>query len=110
MSGDASTVIVGSPFHDGNKGHVRIFNLSEVLSTNSSNLSQTSIFPNPASDVININTNNEILKEVLIYNSLGQMVKKSNQIKVDTLNLDKGIYFITIETEQGKSTKKLIIN
>ena len=50
------------------------------------------------------------MKEVLIYNSLGQMVKKSNQIKVDTLNLDKGIYFITIETEQGKSTKKLIIN
>ena len=55
---------------------------------------QLTIYPNPATDVININSNQDI-NTVAIYDSTGKLVKKvmaTSQIQISDLNA--GIYFI----------------
>ncbi|MDD4528969.1 MAG: T9SS type A sorting domain-containing protein, partial [Bacteroidales bacterium] len=73
------------------------------------------IFPNPASNQVYINLKN-YNKETFkldIYNQLGMNVKTiminqmSNRINVSELS--NGIYFLKIETTNGVSCKKLII-
>ena len=113
ISGDGTKVAVGAPFNDGNgsnSGHVRVYDLSEVLSTETNSISNFNIYPNPATQQITLDLENSILKEVSIYNNLGQKVKRSKSKTINTSQLTSGIYFVTVETEQGKSTKKLIIN
>lgn len=64
------------------------------------------IYPNPFQDVLNIQYNGmEVSKaNILVYNSIGQIVihqKLETQLSLSTL--DKGIYFIKIISENGKS-------
>ena len=112
ISGDGTKLAIGAPFNDGNgsnSGHVRIYDLSEVLSTETNSLSNFNIYPNPASKQITLNLENSILKEVSIYNNLGQEVIKSKKETINTSKLTNGVYFISLETDKGKLTKKLII-
>ena len=90
-------------------GKVKVFDLSKSLKTKTF-LSNTFVFyPNPASKEIKIELNNSILKEVSIYNNLGQFIKSSKKTAIDTSKLESGIYFLQVETNKGKSTKKLVI-
>ncbi|MBI9039681.1 MAG: T9SS type A sorting domain-containing protein [Bacteroidales bacterium] len=70
------------------------------------------IYPNPASDVLNIASNNKI-KHIEILNFIGQNFfnKKldNNNIEINTSAFKSGIYFIRIETENGLKTKKVTI-
>lgn len=112
MSGDGTKIVIGAPFNDGNggnSGHVRVFDLSSVLSTENSTISEFNIYPNPASKQITLTLQNTVIKKVIIYNNLGQQVLKTKQKTINTSLLKKGIYFVDIETNKGKSTKKLII-
>lgn len=73
-----------------------------------------SIYPNPASDFINIkNDKNLTIKSISIINVLGQTVYKSGfKSQIAVRNLNKGIYMVKIDVaEAGQSiTKKIIIN
>ncbi|MFA6933420.1 MAG: T9SS type A sorting domain-containing protein, partial [Bacteroidales bacterium] len=73
------------------------------------------IYPNPASDIINLEINNTT-KEVLnlnIYNIMGSLVKtettavNNNQINISDLN--NGIYLIEIKSKDLITKQKLII-
>jgi Secretion system C-terminal sorting domain/Concanavalin A-like lectin/glucanases superfamily len=85
-------------------------NSAGVLSNenfNSQNLKAT-IFPNPATDVLNIQIENE-LKSVEIYSLLGQKIMTSDSKQINVSNLAKGIYSIRIEDENGATaTQKLV--
>ncbi len=70
------------------------------------------VYPNPAREEVNIVVTGTI-KEVKIMNNMGQlvfnqMINKSN-LKVNTSNFQKGVYYLEILTEKGISTDKLII-
>ncbi|MDP2685858.1 MAG: T9SS type A sorting domain-containing protein [Aequorivita sp.] len=66
------------------------------------------IFPNPASDYLNIQTKASEYN-FSIYNSLGQVMNANSvENRIDISNLSNGIYFIKIETESGSATKKFI--
>lgn len=72
-----------------------------------------SIYPNPASDVINFNVR-ENQYTISIYNQLGNLVKsvesKSEEYKLDVSDLPTGIYFTKIKTINKEfATKKIII-
>lgn len=119
LSKDGNTVIVGSPaIHQGKAGYVptksgyaRIYGLTQILSSDSFVLENFNIYPNPTSDVLNISLDNDlILQEVIIYNSLGQIVKKSNKTKIDVSSLSEGMYHAEVKTNKGKASKKIIIN
>lgn len=66
------------------------------------------VYPNPASDYININTKEKI-KSVYLYNASGIRVGKYSDSKsIDIKSLPKGTYLVNINTEKGNITKKII--
>lgn len=73
---------------------------------------QLSVYPNPASDNLNINSS-ENISELSIYNILGQKVKQvkvnSNESTIDVSSLNSGTYIITINTATGSKTEKIVI-
>ena len=80
--------------------------LNELMFENS-----VSIFPNPATDTINININSDIsyIKSE-VYNLLGQRLLETDKKSVSIENLSKSTYFLKIFTEKGIVLKKFIKN
>jgi Flp pilus assembly pilin Flp len=113
LSGDGKTLAIGAYHNDGNginSGSVRVYNLSAVLSSDSFVLTNSSVYPNPSSNTVNINlSENLILEKVNVYNTLGQLVKteKSNAISVNSLS--QGTYYFEIITDKGKGTKTVLV-
>jgi hypothetical protein len=70
------------------------------------------IYPNPAKDVLNINSAFAI-KEVEIYDALNRLVEKQKSndknIQLNLNNLSKGSYIVNIKTAKGSVKKKLIV-
>ncbi|WP_310559312.1 T9SS type A sorting domain-containing protein [Flavobacterium sp.] len=68
------------------------------------------VFPNPTNTILNISTNDKIIvQKAIIYNTLGQLLKIINTSStIDVSELKAGTYFISIESENGKSTQKFI--
>lgn len=59
------------------------------------------IYPNPVKDVLNLNLNFGLeLKQVNIYNSLGQNVYSSKSTSINTSYLNSGLYIIEVDTDQ----------
>ena len=108
LSSDGNTLVVGGP--DYAFGTTKIYSLSSILSSETITNSNYSIYPNPASNQITIDVLNSNLKEVTVLNNLGKELFKSKNNTINTSKLASGIYFISIKTDKGKSTKKLIIN
>lgn len=76
-------------------------------------LNNVNIYPNPASDLINVTAEN--LTKINIYNSIGQLVYSqdvnANEVKVSTDSWTNGLYYINVETKDGfKSSQKIIVN
>lgn len=65
------------------------------------------IYPNPATDLIQIDSN-ENIKEVNIYSVSGQKVLDSQGKKINVQSLEKGIYFVEIKTDHQTIIQKLI--
>lgn len=74
--------------------------------------SYTTIFPNPANNVLNINANSNI-NRVEVYNMMGQMVGSYNvndmNTQISTTSFANGVYMVKIATENGTSTKKFTV-
>ena len=76
-------------------------------------INNVDIYPNPASDLINVTAEN--LTKINIYNSIGQLVYSqevnANEVKVSTDSWVNGLYYINVETKDGfKSSQKIIVN
>ena len=77
------------------------------------------LYPNPASNVINIHTNNvsSEIKEILIYDLSGNRLCRFNdkvklhedRAQLDIDKLKTGVYIVTIQTENGFTTTHKIV-
>ncbi|MCF6129014.1 T9SS type A sorting domain-containing protein [Flavobacterium sp. AS60] len=71
-----------------------------------------SLYPNPARDILNIQTKNDIqISSVNIYNTLGQLVLVLPEVKdagIDVSDLVTGTYFIKINSDKGSASTKFI--
>ncbi|NOY49351.1 MAG: T9SS type A sorting domain-containing protein, partial [Chlorobi bacterium] len=71
-----------------------------------------SVYPNPASDYIQVGSNGEI-SNVTIVNTVGQVVFNQNvgvnTLRVSTESLPNGVYFVNIKTATGTTTQKIVI-
>jgi len=86
------------------------FENTSVLSTDDIILSSNvTIVPNPATGVLKIELNGEVLKSAIIYNNLGQQVNKINSNIIDISNLSNGIYFVKILSLSGKEAVKKVV-
>ena len=74
-----------------------------------SNENEIHLFPNPASDYINISTNEKA--EIQIYNSTGQLLLRqkanSDNTQADVSAFPAGIYFANLLDEEGLNIRKL---
>lgn len=67
------------------------------------------VYPNPASTFIRIQSNGEI-NNVRLVNTIGQVVyNNSTNTEIDISNFEKGIYFIQVDTKNGTTTQKILI-
>ncbi len=70
-----------------------------------------SIYPNPTTDYVNINCNqNIIIDEISIYNTLGEKMfsNNTNEKTVNVSNFDQGIYIVIFKIENIKYVTKII--
>jgi Leucine-rich repeat (LRR) protein len=82
-----------------------------VLSIETIEINNFSLYPNPVKDYLNISLNEGLeLKRATIYNTLGQFIFSTENLKINTSNIASGIYYIEVETNKGKSAKKILID
>jgi len=76
------------------------------------NAINVAIYPNPVTDILNINSNSKV-SNVKVMNNIGQTIDNIDvngmEVTINTSTYGSGIYFIQIETEKGISTQKIII-
>ncbi|WP_142786019.1 T9SS type A sorting domain-containing protein [Changchengzhania lutea] len=85
-------------------------NYNNSLSIEQSEINNFRLYPNPVKDVLNIYLAKGFkINQVYIYNAYGQRVLSATTNRIDVNGLSGGIYLVEIETTQGKSTKKIII-
>jgi hypothetical protein len=87
---------------------------NQVISNNEITQFKPKVYPNPASDQINI-TSNLTIVDISIYNTIGKLLMDQPINKKDfTININKllaGIYLIELTDENGnKSCKRILIN
>ena len=88
------------------------FTIENISASNDPEEYKLKIFPNPASEIININSNSEILNVTLFDNS-GRFIKKINtedsrDIQINTYFLQQGIYILKILFKDRTKTLKFI--
>ena len=71
------------------------------------NGSTTSVYPNPATNVLNISTN-EVIKSIEIYCVNGALVKTVSTKTIDISDLNNGMYILSVLTEEGVSQTRFI--
>ena len=91
----------------------RASNTDTLLSLESNVISDNSftIYPNPTTSILNIsNTNNFEIQNISVTDINGRTVKnqKGSLTEVNVADLNAGVYFVTIEAAEGKTTKKFI--
>ena len=82
------------------------------LSLTEVNGQKITIYPNPTTNFLNISNLNLIsVKNIEIYNHLGQRLIQSNTIQnqIDVSNLSEGLYILTIETTDNKKYSESFI-
>jgi len=81
-----------------------------TLSVPEEDFADFSLYPNPASNYVNIKGSIIDLKQIDIFNINGQLVKTvtSNLDQIDISNLESAVYFIRLYSDTSSKTMKLI--
>jgi hypothetical protein len=74
------------------------------------------LYPNPAKGFINLNIETLIgAGSIVVTDLYGKTLKTqalsmgTNTVDIDIANLSKGMYFVSTITNEGKTTKKLVV-
>ena len=75
---------------------------------------QINVYPNPATDLLQINTNDLKVQEMSLFNALGQQViHRPLNGRVHDINvsaLQAGVYLLHVQSEEGLAIKRIVIN
>jgi len=77
------------------------------------NRQEVNIYPNPITTILNVeclrvNTNSTLVITDMLGNNIKQIPFNIQQVMLNIGDIADGIYFVTIETERGKTIKKII--
>jgi len=82
---------------------------STILSQEEIQPTHLNIYPNPTTDIVYIESENEKISEIEIYDVSGKLIfKKSNTSSINLEALQNGIYTFLIKTEKGNYHKRVI--
>ena len=76
---------------------------------------ELSLYPNPASDIVNVSlSNGELINDIVIIDLSGKVVFSQSNINLSfsVINIDQfnaGVYILSVNGKNTKSTKKLIV-
>lgn len=115
ISSDGLTVAIGAIGNSDNgilSGHVRVFSLEEVLSTEEILPAiGLSLYPNPTHNNFKVSLLDVgVIESIAMYNTLGQKVLVTKESDVDVSSLVSGIYIVQVKTSAGITSSKLIID
>ncbi|MCG2611581.1 T9SS type A sorting domain-containing protein [Flavobacterium sp. SM15] len=88
----------------------------DALSTSDFVSSKLAVYPNPANNVVSIsNQSNVQINKVSVTDVNGRVVKTMNfdsvaDARVNVSDLNTGVYFLNIDTNEGTATKKIVKN
>jgi len=93
---------------------------SQITSVNDVKLDNDflSIFPNPANDVLWLESKTDAIENVIIYNQFGQpilqklfdnTINETRQIDLKSLSVTSGFYFVEVTSNEAKSVQKIFI-
>ncbi|MDR2206243.1 MAG: T9SS type A sorting domain-containing protein [Flavobacteriaceae bacterium] len=84
---------------------------SEAMAVSEIEKLNVEIYPNPATNVLNIETSLKI-ERINVYEVSGKLVKtvQNAEKTIDVSRLQNGVYHLEIFTDKGKIYKKIIIN
>lgn len=120
LSADGTWILrVEDPFN-GDGGSINgvtlsFCNLEESLNIRKNILSDINIYPNPAKNSINVDLNNSLEGETnfALYDIQGRLMLKNKSSDINIIlsveTLIDGVYFLTLENGDNKTTRKIII-
>lgn len=82
-----------------------------VVSIAKNELSEIVVYPNPAKDMLYVETDAFSIKEILVFDILGKEVIRSASAFSDGISLAalrKGTYYVKIMTDEGMTTRKIV--
>lgn len=103
----------GKVFWNFLEGQPTNYGCTSILGTEEQNMNfELKLYPNPAKDQLNISAGAEI-NGYEITDASGKTIQninglKGNQQKVNTSDLNKGVYFIKVKTDKGQQIHKFI--
>lgn len=85
-----------------------------VASTNDNTLAKLAVYPNPANDVVNV-TVDAAISNVVVADLNGRTVKNAkfngvSEASVNISDLSAGVYMMTVSSDKGSITKKIVKN
>lgn len=82
----------------------------DVLSVGDNMLSKVSVYPNPTSDVLNVDTPSNVdVNSVALYDLLGKKVNANfNNGTINMSALSEGVYLLEVKTSAGTLTQKIV--
>jgi len=108
--GDMDLLTIG--FEDDNVAQTRLYENKIInegnLNTVIFNKNDFKLYPNPTEGLINIKTR-EAIKNISIYNHLGQLITTQKKTQFNLENLASGIYMVRVDFENGQTANKKII-
>lgn len=100
----------------GTSSEIRVYDISGILSSDKFVLENFNIYPNPATNVVNItNSDNMFVNQVQVYDLSGKLITTQNfnnetEIQLNVETLTSGAYLLHIQTNEGIAVKKLVKN
>jgi len=87
---------------------------SYILSANEQLAAKFNLYPNPATNVVNITNNeNRLVNQAAVYDVTGKLIStqsfnKQTEIQLNVENLASGTYLLHLQTNEGAAVKKLV--
>ena len=81
----------------------------DALAVNEAVQNNFAIYPNPVQNILHIEHNNAIIKEIIVYNILGKEIIRTSDNTIDLSTFSNGVYVVKIKTADNKSVVKKII-
>jgi hypothetical protein len=103
---DGNPYVAFQDAEHGNKTTVMTLNIPSNILSNSR--SQVTLYPNPTSDLLTIQTPEELVS-IGIYDATGTMILTEKHKMLSIAHLASGVYFVEISTASGRSVHKLLI-
>ncbi len=92
---------------------VQVVDVAKVTEKSDINIDKVAIYPNPATDMVNIYVEGINQAKVTLFNNVGTLVGtyklQANKASINVSNLAKGMYIVKIQTAKETIVKQLLV-